>query len=62
MRASFKTLLAAVLIFSGAAAAELSTASAQSTSRQILTGHTGVYAQYRGARFYRGSYAPRYWA
>jgi hypothetical protein len=59
MRASFKTLMAAALIFGGTAAAELSTASAQSTSRQILTGQTGVYAQYRGERFYRGSFAPR---
>ncbi|WP_133239256.1 hypothetical protein [Microvirga sp. KLBC 81] len=61
MRASFKTLMAAVLFFGGAAAAELSTASAQSIPRPVLTGRTGVYGmEYRGARYYpRGSFSPR---
>jgi hypothetical protein len=59
MRASFKTLMAAVLIFGGTAAAELSTASAQSTSHPVLAGRTEAYAQYRRARFsHRASFAP----
>lgn len=54
MCASFKTLLAAALLFGSAAAVQPSPASAQSSpAGPAVTGPAEAYAQYRRGRYYR---------